>query len=50
MRSKKLLEELKNKHREVKHEVLTLFEKMNTPNMTKAKIQDEIFKIYKLIK
>jgi len=42
----KLLEEAIEKHRELKKSLLDLMDKSSSPDMTKAKIQAEMFKLY----
>jgi ArsR family metal-binding transcriptional regulator len=48
--TKQLIEEAKEKQRKIKQDILALLEKSNTPNMTKEKIRNELFNIYKEIK
>ena len=48
--TKELIEEAREKHRKIKHDILALLEKSNTPNMTKQKMRDELFNLYKEIK
>ncbi len=50
MSTKILLEEAMEKHREIKKSMMELLEKSNTPNMTNAKMQDDLFKIYMELK
>ena len=45
-----LFDELLDKHREIKKKMLTLIEKCESPNITKSKLKDEIFKIYMELK
>ena len=45
-----LLEEVMEKHRELKVMVMVLLEQSNKPNMTKEKMSDEVFKIYMELK
>ncbi len=42
----KLMDEALEKHRGIKSKILNLMERSNTPNFTKEKIRDELFKIY----
>ncbi len=44
------LSELAEKHREVKQMILVLLERMDNPNWSKAKLKDELFKIFMEIK
>ena len=50
MRTKLLLAEALEKHRDIKKKMMALLEKSNTPNMSKAKMQDDLFKIYMELK
>ena len=49
-KTKKLLDEAKAQHRKLKHEMLELIEKCGTARMTKEKIADELFILYKGLK
>ncbi len=49
-KTKPLLEDLVDKHREIKKMMLDLITKSEQPNISKAKLQDEIFKIYMELK
>lgn len=42
--------EISERHRKIRSDLLTLLEKSSMPNMTKAKMQDELFKIYMELK
>jgi hypothetical protein len=49
-RTKELLDEAFEQHRLIKTDLLTLMGKFEQPNMTKEKLKDELFKLYKKIK
>lgn len=50
METKPLLKEALQKHKEIKRDLLDLMGKVSTPNVTKDKIKDELFKIYVKLK
>ena len=45
-----LLQELQEKHRAIKKQIFDLLGKSESPMVTKAKIKDELFKLYLEIK
>jgi len=44
------LQEALEKHRQIKHMILRLLEKAESPNITKAVLKGDLFKIYLEIK
>ena len=49
-RTKDKLDELAQKHRQIKTEILRILELSNNGNFTKARIKTELFNLYLLIK
>ena len=48
--TKELLDEAMHKHREIKRELLAILGKVDSPTVTKARLKDELFKLYIKIK
>ena len=44
------IEEMMNKHREIKRDIITLMEKANGGNIRPQSIANELFKIYQKVK
>lgn len=48
--SKELIDEMMEKHREVKAKLLEITEKATSPHISKQRIGDELFKLYQELK